>query len=171
MGAIEHTLTRDQGWLFLKLGESLERVYRTALILRAKLPGALAAAEPRGRRRRSTTRVAHAPAGAVARWRTTGARTAPGWSRELVVPFLLLDPHSPRSLRYGLDAVKDQLERIAGGGEPTAAVRLIGRLARRSRLSGPAGSRGAGPTPPSSSACVDIMGQTHDALSTQYFVT
>ena len=30
VGAIEHTLTRDAGWLFLKLGESLERVYRTA---------------------------------------------------------------------------------------------------------------------------------------------
>ena len=46
VGAIEHTFTRDQGWLFLKLGESLERIYRTALILRAKLP-ALVATEPR----------------------------------------------------------------------------------------------------------------------------
>jgi hypothetical protein len=31
VGAIEHTLSRDEGYGFLKLGESLERVYRTAL--------------------------------------------------------------------------------------------------------------------------------------------
>ena len=41
VGAIEHTLTRDQGWLFLKLGESVERISRTALVLTAKLPALL----------------------------------------------------------------------------------------------------------------------------------
>jgi uncharacterized alpha-E superfamily protein len=46
VGAIEHTLTRDAGWLFLKLGESLERVFRTTVILRTKLP-ALVATEPK----------------------------------------------------------------------------------------------------------------------------
>ena len=46
VGAIEHTLTRDAGWLFLKLGEALERVFRTVIILRVKLP-ALVAAEPK----------------------------------------------------------------------------------------------------------------------------
>ncbi len=47
VGAIEHTSTHDEGWRFLKLGESLERSYRSALVLRAKLP-ALLAAEARG---------------------------------------------------------------------------------------------------------------------------
>src|SRR5581483_4174200 len=46
IGAIDSTFTRDEGWHFLKLGESVERVYRAALILRARLP-ALLAAEPR----------------------------------------------------------------------------------------------------------------------------
>src|SRR5262249_19082578 len=35
-GAIEQTLSRDEGWTFLKLGEALERVTRTTAILRAK---------------------------------------------------------------------------------------------------------------------------------------
>ena len=56
VGAIEHTFTRDQGWLFLKLGESLERIYRAALVLRAKLP-ALATSEPRADHSRSVLTV------------------------------------------------------------------------------------------------------------------
>jgi hypothetical protein len=47
VGAIDHTSTRDEGWRFLKLGESLERSYRSALVLHTKLP-ALLAAEARG---------------------------------------------------------------------------------------------------------------------------
>src|SRR6266566_5009711 len=47
VGAIEHTSTHDEGWRFLKLGESLERSYRSALVLRTRLP-ALLAAEARG---------------------------------------------------------------------------------------------------------------------------
>src|SRR4029077_3361988 len=46
VAAIEHTLTRDAGWLFLKLGESVARVFRTAVILRPKLP-ALVPDEPK----------------------------------------------------------------------------------------------------------------------------
>ena len=46
VGAIEHTLTRQPGWLFLRLGESMERLYRTAAVLRAKLP-ALIVPEPK----------------------------------------------------------------------------------------------------------------------------
>src|SRR5215510_8072969 len=114
VGAIEHTFARDQGWLFFKLGESVERVYRTALILRAKLPG-LAAAEPRADVALYYTqwRTLLRALGSLENYRRShGAGLEP----ELVVPFLLLDPHSPRSLRYGLDAVKTQLERIGGGG-------------------------------------------------------
>ncbi len=48
VGAVEHTLTRDHCWLFLKLGEAMERTLRTALILSGKLP-ALLGAGPQGR--------------------------------------------------------------------------------------------------------------------------
>ena len=86
------------------------------------------------------------------------------------MPFLLFDPHSPRSLRYGLEAVKDQLERIAGGGEPTPAMRLIGRLHadlayQDQRVVG------SGVDAAFLERVVDTMVQAHEALTAQYFVT
>jgi uncharacterized alpha-E superfamily protein len=168
VGAIEHTFARDQGWLFLKLGESVERVYRTALILRAKLPG-LAAAEPRADVALYYTqwRTLLRALGSLENYRRShGAGLEP----ELVVPFLLLDPHSPRSLRYGLEAVKDQLERIAGGGEPTAAMRLIGRLHADLAYQDQHGAA-TGADPAFLERVVATMVQAHEALSAQYFVT
>src|SRR5436309_873679 len=46
IGAIESTFTRDEAWHFFKLGAALERIYRTALILRAKLPALTGGARP-----------------------------------------------------------------------------------------------------------------------------
>jgi uncharacterized alpha-E superfamily protein len=167
-GAIEHTFTRDQGWLFLKLGESLERVYRTALILRTKLPG-LSASEPRadGALYYTQWRTLLRALGSLENYRRSyGARLEP----ELVVPFLLLDPHSPRSLRYGIEAVKGYLERIAGGGEATPAIRVIGRLHadlcyHDERLAA------AGADAAFLDGVVDTMVQAHDAVALQYFAT
>jgi uncharacterized alpha-E superfamily protein len=167
-GAIEHTFTRDQGWLFLQLGTSLERIYRTALILRAKLPG-LAAAEPRadGALYYTQWRTLLRALGSLENYRRSyGARLEP----ELVVPFLLLDPHSPRSLRYGMEAVKGYLERIAGGGETTTALRLVGRLHadlcyQDERL------MAAGADAALLDRVVDTVAQAHDAVAQQYFVT
>ena len=124
IGAIEHTFTRDESWRFLKLGECVERVFRTALVLRAKLP-ALGAAEPRADVALYYTqwRTLLRALGSLENYRRSyGARLEP----ELVVSFLLFDPHSPRSLRYGTETVKQHLERIAG--EPGPAARLVGRL-------------------------------------------
>ena len=165
-GAIEHTFTRDQGWLFLQLGTSLERIYRAALILRAKLPG-LAAAEPRadGALYYTQWRTLLRALGSLENYRRSyGARLEP----ELVVPFLLFDPHSPRSLRYGTDAVKTYLERIPG--EPGPALRLVGRLhaelAYHDGLVAAGGEQAA-----FLDRVVDVMIQAHDALGTQYFAT
>ena len=168
VGAIEHTFTRDQGWLFLKLGESLERIYRAALVLRAKLP-ALATSEPRADVALYYTqwRTLLRALGSLENYRRSyGARLEP----ELVVPFLLLDPHSPRSLRYGTEAVKGYLERIAGGGEPMPATRLVGRLHadllyQDDRLAA------AGADAVFLDRVIDTVAQAHDAVTTQYFVT
>jgi hypothetical protein len=95
-------------------------------VLRAKLP-ALATSEPRADVALYYTqwRTLLRALGSLENYRRSyGARLEP----ELVVPFLLFDPHSPRSLRYGTEAVKGYLERIAGGGEPMPATRLVGRL-------------------------------------------
>jgi len=168
VGAIEHTFTRDQGWLFLKLGESLERIYRAALVLRVKLPG-LAAAEPRADVALYYTqwRTLLRALGSLENYRRSyGARLEP----ELVVPFLLLDPHSPRSLRYGLEAVKGYLERIAGGGEATPAMRLVGRL-HADLCYQDARVAAAGADAAFLDRVVDTVALTHEALAAQYFVT
>jgi uncharacterized alpha-E superfamily protein len=168
VGAIEHTFTRDQGWLFLKLGESLERIYRAALVLRAKLP-ALATSEPRADVALYYTqwRTLLRALGSLENYRRSyGARLEP----ELVVPFLLFDRYSPRSLRYGSEAVKGYLERIAGGGDALAAGRLIGRLHadllyQDDRLAT------TGADAAFLDHVVDTVAQAHDAVTTQYFVT
>ena len=167
-GAIEQTFTRDEGWFFLKLGESLERIYRTALVLRAKLPG-LAAAEPRADVALYYTqwRTLLRALGSLENYRRSyGARLEP----ELVVPFLLLDPHTPRSLRYGMEAVKGYLERIGGGDETTTVLRSIGRL--HAELCYREEPLGAGSADTAFlDRVVDTMAQTHEALAAQYFAT
>jgi uncharacterized alpha-E superfamily protein len=166
IGAIDRTLTRDDGWLFLKLGESLERVYRTALILRSKLP-ALGASEPRADVALYYTqwRTLLRALGSLENYRRVyGARLEP----QLVVAFLLFDPHSPRSLRFGAEAVKACLERIAG--EAGAASRIIGRLhaglCYHDERTAPGGDYA-----PLLDGVVDASGQAHDALAAQYFAT
>jgi uncharacterized alpha-E superfamily protein len=167
-GAIEHTFTRDEGWLFLKLGESLERIYRTALVLRAKLPG-LATPEPRVDVALYYTqwRTLLRALGSLENYRRSyGARLEP----ELVMPFLLLDPHTPRSLRYGMEAVKGDLERIGGGHGDTTALRLVGRL--HAELCYRDEPLAAGIADAAFlDRVVDTMAQVHDALAAQYFAT
>jgi uncharacterized alpha-E superfamily protein len=166
MGAIEHTFTRDESWLYLKLGESLERAYRTALVLRAKLP-ALGAAEPRADVALFYTQwrtLLRALSSLENYRRVYGARLEP----DLVVTFLLFDPHSPRSLRYGAEAVKHHLEQIAG--EPGPALRLLGRL--HAELSyHDAGAAPGGDQATFLDRVVDVLSQAHEALSAQYFAT
>ena len=144
-------------------------MYRTALVLRAKLPG-LAATEPRADVALYYTqwRTLLRALGSLENYRRSyGARLEP----ELVIPFLLLDPHTPRSLRYGLEAVKGYLERIRGGAETTTAVRFIGRLhaqlCYRDEPAGATTTADAGFL----DRVVDTMVLTHDAVAAQYFAT
>ena len=168
VGAIEHTCTRDEGWRFLKLGESLERAYCSALVLRTKLP-ALLAAEARG----------DAPL-YYTQWRTLlrslsslenyrrvyGARLEPN----LVIGFLLFDPDSPRSLRYGASIVRDYLAAISGPAELTAPARIVGRLHADLRYDDEAQMR-RGDFAGLLDRVVGELAKTHDAIATQYFVT
>jgi uncharacterized alpha-E superfamily protein len=166
VGAIEHTLTRDPGWLFLKLGESLERVYRTAVILRVKLPGLL---QPRSS---LDLPLVHT------RWRAllrslsslenyrqaSGARLEP----LEVLHFLLFNAHSPRSLRHGVAAVKDGLDRLGGPGEPSAPARLMGGLAATLTYQADEVARG-GDYVGFLDRVRDDVSRTHDAISALYF--
>jgi uncharacterized alpha-E superfamily protein len=168
VGTIEHTLPRDEGWFFLRLGETLERLHRAAFVLRAKLPGLLIA-----------------PAASdvplyQAQWRTLlrglaslehfrrihGASLEP----EQAVPFVLLDPQSPRSLRYGAEALQTHLEAIVGPHDDTLAARLIGRLAADLRY---ADRRLLEPNelPAFLDHVATEAGKIHDALEARFFVT
>ena len=168
IGAIDHTLPRDEGWVFLELGETLERLYRSAYVLRIKLPRLLTPSAAAG--------LPLQPA----RWRTLlrglaslehfrkayGARLDP----ETVVPFLLFDAQSPRSLRFAAEAVARNLEAITGAGDSTLAVRLVGRLAAELRYADEALAR-----QPECAAFLDHVAdevaKIHDALDSRFFVT
>jgi uncharacterized alpha-E superfamily protein len=166
VGAIAHTLSRDAGWRFLRLGESLERVYRSALILRAKLPALL------GPEAGTELPLVYT------RWRSllrslsslenyrkhSGARLEP---RE-VLQFLFFDAHSPRSLRYGLGGVKEYLERVAGPGAASAPARIVGKLHAELAYQGPE-VFDAGETLGVLDHLVGELGRAHEALSAGYF--
>jgi uncharacterized alpha-E superfamily protein len=168
VGAIEHTSTHDEGWRFLKLGESLERSYRSALVLRTRLP-ALLAAEARGDAPLYYTqwRMLLRGLSSLENYRRVyGARLEPN----LVIGFLLFDADSPRSLRYGAAAVRDYLAAISGPAELTTPARIIGRLHADLRYDDEAQMR-RGDFVGLLDRVVGELAKTHDAIATQYFVT
>lgn len=126
LGAIEHTLSRDEGWTFMKLGEAMERTQRTLLVLRAKLPSLRA------------ERPAEDLPLFFARWRAVlrslaslenyraahGADLEPG----RVLQFLLLEITAPRSLLCGLTRLRSYLARLPRGETASEAERVLGRL-------------------------------------------
>jgi len=163
VGAVEHTLSRDQGWLFLKLGETLERVYRTAAVLRAKLPGLLAPPpETELPIYYSQWRSLLRSLSSLENYRKIrGAHLEPG----AVIEFLLFDPHAPRSVRFGAASVKGYLEEISGLREATPPGRVIGRL--HARLS----YAEALPALPLLDEVQAELAKTHDAIDVLYFGT
>jgi uncharacterized alpha-E superfamily protein len=168
VGAIAHTLTRDAGWRFLRLGETLERVYRTAVILRVKLP-ALLGPEPKTdlalvyTRWRSLLRSLSS----LENYRKTcGAHLEP----TAILQFLLFDAHTPRSLRYGVGGVKDYLERVAPGGQPNLPARIMGKVHAELVYQG-ADLIERGETLGFLDHVLGELERAHDALSAAYFGT
>jgi uncharacterized alpha-E superfamily protein len=140
VGAIEHTLPRDPGWCFLKLGESLERVYRAAQVLAVKL-GSLGSGPAGPTLPLYDTQwrgLLRAPSSLESYRRVWGARMEPA----SVVQFLVFDAHAPRSLRFGTTAVKGYLDLVSGPDALTGPGRIIGRLAARLRYEDHEGSIG-----------------------------
>ena len=168
VGAIEHTLTRDPGWLFLRLGESTERLYRAATVLRIKLP-ALVAPEPK-----VDLPLLHTRWRALLRGLSSLENFRQSYGARLepleVLHFLLFDPHAPRSLRYGTTAVKEVLDRLSAAGQPSAPARLMGRLAAELTYRGDEVIR-RGEYIAFLESIIDEVAKTHEALSTLYFGT
>lgn len=168
VGAIDHTLTRNEGWRFLKLGETLERTFRSAFVLRAKLPALVAPArtldvELRYTRWRGLLRAVSS----LENYRQTeGGRLEP---RD-VIRFVLFDPHAPRALRHGVGAVKAYLERAGEANGGTPPDRLIGRLLARLAYDADQILQGEDVTA-FLDHVLDELGKVHDALAAEYFTT
>lgn len=126
LGSVEHTLSRDQGWTFMKLGEAMERTRRTLMVLSAKLPGLAPRAE------RSDLPLFYA------RWRgllrsvasLENYRALHGGDLvpERVIRFLLFEPTAPRSVLCGVTRLRTYLDRLPGGSGISDADRVLGRL-------------------------------------------
>jgi uncharacterized alpha-E superfamily protein len=168
VGAIEHTLTRDPGWLFLRLGESIERLFRAATVLRIKLPG-LVAPEPK-----VDLPLLHTRWRALLRGLSSLENFRQSYGARLepleVLHFLLFDPRAPRSLRFGTTAVKEVLDRLSAEGQPSAPARLMGRLAAELTYRSDDIVR-RGEYLAFLESVLDEVMKTHEALSTLYFGT
>jgi uncharacterized alpha-E superfamily protein len=168
VGAIDSTLTRDQGWRFLKLGEALERGFRTAFLLRATLPSL-------SEKDRHVDPELH-----YTRWRSLlrgasslenfrqvhGARLEP---RD-IVRFLVLDAHAPRSIRHSAAQLQACLQGLGPTAAPGPAGRVVGRLLARLTYDGDEALRRSDPGP-FLDGVIDELGAAHDALTAEYFTT
>jgi uncharacterized alpha-E superfamily protein len=167
-GAIEHTLSHDEGWTFVKLGESLERAYRTGHVLGAKLRSLAKPAPGLSLPLYYTQwRSLLRSLSSLENYRKVyGARMEPA----TVVHFLVFDPHAPRALRFGAETVKAHLARLAGADDRTPPARVVGRVAARLAY------EDTGPAAPESylpfiDEVVVEVGRTHDAIAQHYFGT
>ncbi|NNL85527.1 MAG: alpha-E domain-containing protein [Myxococcales bacterium] len=162
VGAMDHTLSRDEGWNFLKLGEAMERVVRTALVLHAKLPNLM-------------TEDIDLPL-VYARWRTLlrgqasleAFRRAHGAGLEPkeVINFLYFNPAAPRSLRCGLERMKNYLDRLPAATEFTAPERIVGALLAETQYGDEVISRDPHLF---LGRVVGELGEAHETLIKQYF--
>ena len=168
VGAIDHTLSRDHGWCFLKLGESVERLHRAAVVLGVKLrslgaPGPHKSLPVYYTQWRSVLRGLSS----LENYRKTyGARMEP----HSVIHFLVFDPTAPRSLRYGASTVKSHLDAISGGDELTPSGRLIGRIAARLRYDDMRVTTVDDAIPLVDEVAAEVA-KTHDAIELMYFGT
>jgi uncharacterized alpha-E superfamily protein len=128
LGAIEHTMSRDQGWTFMKLGEAIARTLRTLLVLHAKLPSlrgdAMVDLPLHNARWRSTLR-------SVASLENYRGAHGGHLDADRVVRFLLFDPAAPRSVRCGLARMQGYLESMPSPSRLTAPRRIAGTLVAR----------------------------------------
>jgi len=84
--------------------------------------------------------------------------------------FLLFDPHTPRSLRYGTATVKDLLDQVSGASALSLPARVMGKLAAELAYQGGDVLR--------DDQCLLFLdhvlgelGRAHETLSTTYFGT
>ena len=166
LGAVEHTLSRDEGWSFMKLGEAIERTQRTLLVMRSKLPslqveGASADLPVFYARWRGLLR-------SVASLENYRAAQGGDLEPERVMRFLLFDATAPRSALCGVNRIRGYLDRLPGGAVVSEADRILGQIHAalvydNDRILAKDGVH---------EFCAETserLGAAHEALSRQYF--
>ena len=165
LGAIEHTLSRDQGWTFMKLGEAMARTLRTLLVLRAKLPGLRSAAGAELTLYYARWRALLRSVASLENYRRTRSSLV---DPDDVVQFLLFDPDAPRSVRCGLARMKGYVDALPRSEETTPAVRIAGTLLARIQYDDEKILGKPDLTPFCDEMITEIRG-LHDAIERHYF--
>ena len=113
-GLADSTMSRDDGWLFLTTGRSLERVDMTARLLSAKVVASRNAPDWSTLLRAAGADEPH--------------RRTLGWGRDpqSAARFLLLDQTFPRSVIHALGVAEQCLATLAGDGATTYGGHLGG---------------------------------------------
>ncbi|OAI42168.1 hypothetical protein AYO38_03220 [bacterium SCGC AG-212-C10] len=131
-GTVEGTSLHDEGYFWLRVGESLERADMLTRIVDSKYHLLMESLDEVGGPidRYQWVAVLRSVSGFEAFRRTHAA----GVDAASVAAFLLLEPQFPRSLRYSLDALHESLSRATDGAEPrlrNRSMRLISDLRTR----------------------------------------
>lgn len=127
LGAVEHTLTRDEGWNYMKIGEAIERTQRTLFVLKTRLPNL-------ARWEGDLDNPLY-----YASWRSLLRSLAsqenyrhehgPRFQPDQVTRFLLFHPGAPRSALCGVRRMVGYLNGMADGGHAAQdARRRLGKL-------------------------------------------
>lgn len=128
LGAVEHTLTRGEGWNYMKIGEALERTQRTLFVLKTRLPGL-----------KEWEKDSENPL-YYASWRSLLRSLAsqenyrlehgPKFERDRIIRFLLFHPSTPRSVFCGVRRMVGYLHGMSDSGPATQEARKrLGKLA------------------------------------------
>lgn len=122
-GVANETMPRDEGWNFLSLGWMLERSVMTLRLLLVRYSQLVAAGNVDGFHHWVSTLKSASGAEAFRRRYRASMDSAD------VVAFLLMSPHFPRSVLFGLQTAEKSLGWIEGTTAPQSRPqRLIGRL-------------------------------------------
>jgi uncharacterized alpha-E superfamily protein len=115
-GLVDTTMSRDEGWRFLVLGRSIERVDMTVRLLSARYGDRWGAAGWRVLLRSCSAHEAF-----LRRYRGR-------FSPNLALEFLLVDPEFPRSLVHSLRDAEQCVAALEGSGGPARAASEAHRL-------------------------------------------
>ena len=167
LGAIEHTLSRDEGWDFMKLGEAVERTECTLWILGARLPH-LENLDS------SDLPVLHALWRALLRSTASlenyRAMNGPGMDPDALLRFLFFEPTAPRSIRCGMMRIVRYLARLPSSGPGDEAQRVVGHLEAKLHYDAENILQETGPV----DFCLEarqMLRISHDAINRGYFRT